>query len=133
MMDGDFIKRSLRVSIIITIIVIPLISVYFSGSITLGFMAGSAWNIINLFLLTKLLNMFIMPHEFSKKWGIAAGIIKFPVLYGIGYIIIRYTNISRYGIMCGISVVLIVMMLKALGLYYTNVFLHGKRNYGRSA
>ena len=133
MMDGDFIKRSLRVSIIITIIVIPLISVYFSGSITMGFMAGSAWNIINLFLLTKLLNMFIMPHEFSKKWGIAAGIIKFPVLYGIGYIIIRYTNISRYGIMCGISVVLIVMMLKALGLYYTNVFLHGKRNYGRSA
>ena len=133
MMDGDFIKRSLRVSIIITIIVIPLISVYFSGSITMGFMAGSAWNIINLFLLTKLLNMFIMPHEFSKKWGIAAGIIKFPVLYGIGYVIIRYTNISRYGIMCGISVVLIVMMLKALGLYYTNVFLHGKRNYGRSA
>ena len=132
-MDGDFIKRSLRVSIIITIIVIPLISVYFSGSITMGFMAGSAWNIINLFLLTKLLNMFIMPHEFSKKWGIAAGIIKFPVLYGIGYIIIRYTNISSYGIMCGISVVLIVMMLKALGLYYTNVFLHGKRNYGRSA
>ena len=132
-MDGDFIKRSLRVSIIITIIVIPLISVYFSGSITMGFMAGSAWNIINLFLLTKLLNMFIMPHKVNKKWGIAAGIIKFPVLYGIGYIIIRYTNISRYGIMCGISVVLIVMMLKALGLYYTNVFLHGKRNYGRSA
>ena len=133
MMDGDFIKRSLRVSIIITIIVIPLISVYFSGSITMGFMAGSAWNIINLFLLTKLLNMFIMPHKVNKKWGIAAGIIKFPVLYGIGYIIIRYTNISRYGIMCGISVVLIVIMFKALGLYYTNVFLHGKRNYGRSA
>ena len=133
MLDTDFIKRSLRVSIIVTIIVIPLISVYFSGSITMGFMAGSAWNIINLFLLTKLLNMFIMPHKVNKKWGIAAGIIKFPVLYGIGYIIIRYTNISRYGIMCGISVVLIVMVLKALGLYYTNVFLHGKRNYGRSA
>ena len=133
MMNGDFIKRSLRVSIIVTIILVPLLSVYFSGSVTMGFMAGSAWSIINLFLLTKLLNMFIMPHKVNKQWGIAAGIIKFPVLYGIGYIIIRYTNISRYGIMCGISVVLIVMMLKALGLYYTNVFLHGKRNYGRSA
>lgn len=133
MMDRDFIKRSLRVSIIVTIILVPLISVYFSGSVTLGFMAGSAWNIFNLFLLTKLLNMFIMPHEVKKKWGITAGIIKFPVLYGIGYSIIRYTDISRYGIMCGISVVLIVIMLKALGIYYTNVFLQGKRNYGRSA
>ena len=132
-MNGDFIKRSLRVSVVVTIILVPIISIYFGASITIGFMAGSAWNIINLFLLTKMLAMLIMAHEANKKWGILAGIMKFPVLYGIGYIIIRYTNISLYGIMCGISVVLAVIMLKALGLYYTNVFLQKKRNYGRSA
>lgn len=132
-MEKDFIHRSLKISIIVAIIFIPFLFAYFGISIALGFMAGAAWNIINVFLLHKVTSMTVLPPASNRKWGVLAGILKFPVLYGIGYAILRYTQISLYGIMSGFSLVLLIFVLKALGVYLNHFFCQGARNYGRGA
>jgi len=116
-MKLDFIQRSIRISTGITILLAPFLFLYLGASQALGFMAGAFWNIINVFLLSRLLKMFVPSSPFNKKWGAAAGILKFPVLYGAGYVLLRYTNLSPYGIIAGFSLILTVFLLKALGIY----------------
>jgi len=116
-MKFDFIQRSIRISAGITILFAPFLFLYLGASHALGFMAGAFWNIINVFLLYRFLKIFLSPSPMNKKWGVAAGIFKFPVLYGTGYFLLRYTNLSLYGIMAGFSLILAVFLLKALGVY----------------
>ncbi len=119
-MQKDFIRRSLKVSAVVTILFSPFLLVYFGPSIALGFMAGAVWNIINVFLLYWVLTMPLATTPSNKRWGAMAGILKFPVLYGTGYIIIRYTNLSLYGIIAGFSLILIVFVLRVSGIYFKN-------------
>lgn len=59
--------------------------------------------------------------------------MKFPVLYGLGYVFVRYANASVYGILAGFSLILIVFVLKALGIYiYRNISYRDNRSYGSS-
>ncbi len=132
-MDRDFLKRSIRASIIITVIVAPFTLLYFGIQAGWGFVAGSAWNIINVFLLSQVVTNLITPHHSNKKLGAAAGVLKFPVLYGVGFVIIRYTNPSLYGIIAGFSLILAVFILKATGICYMNVTCQEKKSYGSSA
>ena len=125
-MEKEFINKSLKVSTIVAIIFAPFLFVYFGASVALGFMAGAAWNIVNVFLLHWVLTTTLSPaaanneNKNKKMWGAIAGILKFPVLYGAGYIIIKYTNLSLYGILVGFSLLLIVFILRVSGMYFKN-------------
>lgn len=117
-MDKDFIKRSLKVSTIVAFIFAPFLLIYFGLYITMGIMAGAIWNIVNILLLSQIFTMFTSPEKLNKKWAVLASIIKFPVLYGAGYAIIKYTDVSLYGIILGFPLVLAVFVLKVLGIYF---------------
>lgn len=132
-MDRDFLKRSLRASIIVTVILTPFTLLYFDIPTGWGFAAGAVWNIVNVYLLSQVVTNLITPHPSNKRLGAAAGVIKFPVLYGIGYLILRYTNPSVYGIMAGFSLILTIFLLKATGIYYLNISCQGKKSYGSSS
>src|SRR3989304_5435765 len=105
-MDNDFIKRSIRASVIVTMILAPFTFYYLGIQTGWGFVAGAAWNIINVYLLSQVVVNLITPHPSNKKLVAVAGILKFPVLYGIGFVILSYTNPSVYGIMAGFSLIL---------------------------
>lgn len=125
------IERSIKASIIVAVICIPFLPLYLGNTFTYGFIAGAAWNIVNVFLLFQLVTNLTTPAESKKGLGIIAGAIKFPLLYGIGYAVISYTNISLYGILAGFSLILVVFALKTLGIFYTNVLYGDNRGYGR--
>lgn len=131
-MDRDFIKRSIRASVVVTVILTPFTFLYLGVQTGWGFTAGAAWNIINVYLLSQVIINLITPHPSNRKLGAVAGVIKFPVLYAIGYLILRYTNPSVYGIMAGFSLILAIFFLKAIGIYYLNVSYQGKKSYGSS-
>ncbi len=131
-MDRNFLKRSIRTSVIVTVILSPFTLFYFGIQTGWGFTAGALWNIINVYLLSQVVTNLITPHPSNKTLGAVAGILKFPVLYGIGYIILSYTNPSIYGIMAGFSLILAIFLLKAIGGYYLNVSYTGKKSYGSS-
>lgn len=138
-MNGDFIKRSLKVSIIITLIFAPFLFHYLGQSVAWGFIAGAAWNILNVYLLSQAITRLVVPanadhgDNTDKGTAVVAGLLKFPVLYGLGYVFVRYTNASVYGIMAGFSLILIVFVLKALGIYiHKNISYRDNRSYGSS-
>ncbi|OGW42096.1 MAG: hypothetical protein A2132_05140 [Nitrospirae bacterium RBG_16_43_11] len=131
-MDRDFIKRSIRASAIVTVILAPFTFYYFGISTGWGFAAGAVWNIVNVYLLSQVVTNLITPHPSNKKLGAIAGVLKFPVLYGIGYVILSYTNPSVYGIMAGFTLILAIFLLKAIGIYYLDASYQGKKSYGSS-
>ena len=131
-MDRDFLKRSIRASVIVTAILAPFTFLYFDIPTGWGFVAGAAWNIINVYLLSQVITNLITPHQSNKKLGAVAGVLKFPVLYGIGFVILSYTNPSVYGIMAGFSLILAIFLLKAIGICYLNISYQGKKSYGSS-
>lgn len=135
--DRNFIIKSLKIAVVITIILAPFSLVYFSSSVAIGFTAGAVWNILNVYLLFQASNVLVpseQADETKKMMGIIAGIVKFPVLYGLGYVIIKYTGASLYGIIAGFSLIFVVLVLRAVGgSLTTGVSVDGKRGYGRSA
>lgn len=132
--ERNFIIRSLKIAVVITIIFAPFGYIYFGPSVALGFVSGAVWNILNVYLLLQASNVLVTSDEGKKMMGIIAGIFKFPVLYGIGYVIIKYTGASLYGIISGFSLIFIVLVLRAVGVYLTTgVPCEGKRGYGRGA
>src|SRR3989337_2604477 len=98
-MEKDIIKRSIRTSVIVAVIFTPFLYLYTGSTFTYGFIAGAAWNIVNVFLLFHLVTNLMTPAESNKGLGVIAGVIKFPLLYGAGYAVIRYTDVSLYGIL----------------------------------
>jgi len=133
-MDKELIERSIRVSLMITILFAPFAFLYFGYHAAWGFVAGAGWNIANVYLLSRLVMNLITPLPSGKQKisGAMAGVFKFPVLYGIGYGIIRYTDVSPYGILAGFSLILAVFALKALGIYYLNTSFQNRNYYGRN-
>ncbi len=135
-MNADFITRSLRVSIIVTLLFVPFLFLYLGQSATWGFIAGAAWNILNVYLLSQMITRLVVPANADpadKGMAALSGLLKFPVLYGLGYVFVRYANASVYGIMAGFSLILIVFVLKALGIYiYRNISYRDNRSYGSS-
>ena len=135
-MNRDFITRSLRVSIIITLLFVPFLFLYLGQSAAWGFIAGAAWNILNVYLLSQMITRLVVPanaNHADKGPAALAGLLKFPVLYGLGYVFVRYANASVYGIMAGFSLILIVFVLKALGIYiYRNISYRDNKSYGSS-
>ncbi len=132
--DRNFIIKSLKIAVVITIILAPFSLVYFSPSVAIGFTAGAVWNILNVYLLFQASNVLVPSDEAKKMMGIIAGIVKFPVLYGLGYVIIKYAGASLYGIIAGFSLIFVVLVLRAVGgSLTTGVSVEGKRGYGRSA
>src|SRR3972149_576384 len=117
-MDRDFLKRSIRASVIVTAILAPFTFLYFGIPTGWGFVAGAVWNIINVYLLSQVIINLITPHQSNKKLGAVAGILKFPVLYGIGFVILSYTNPSVYGIMAGVLLILAIFFFKKKGIFF---------------
>lgn len=137
-MDREFIYRSLKIAVIITLIFSPFVLLYFGPAIFWGFFAGATWNIVNVFLLSKILSLVLVHSRKERITGIIAAFFKFPVLYGGGYLILKYTNISAYGILCGFSIIFIVFILKTLGMLFVknNLLLKNNKrmkNYERSS
>ena len=134
-MDRGFINRSIKAAVIVTLIFSPFVLLYFGRSAFLGFFAGAVWNILNVFLLSKILSIVLLQSRKEKIGGIIAAIIKFPVLYGGGFLILNLIDLSIYGILAGFSIILIVFVLKTLGIYMKNSLWKNERaeHYGRSS
>lgn len=132
--DRNFIISSLKTALVVTIIFAPFVQLYFGTYFTLGFMAGAIWNILNVFLLFKVSNILVPSYESNKTRGLVSGMLKFPLLFGAGYMVIKYTRVSLYGIMLGFSLLLVVFILRAAGGYLTGgVSLERPKGYGRGA
>ncbi len=92
-----------------------------------GLCAGATWNLVNLTCLAGLLHACITPQS-SKRWAIAWFVVKFPLLYAIGYQVLRRPDISILGFGIGFT----LMLLLVLGWFTFQIpYLLPVRSHGR--
>ena len=71
----------------------------------LGVFAGGAWNIVNLWCLTRLLAAWLGPQR-SQRRVIGWLLVKFLVLYGLACGLLQHPAVSILGFSIGFSVIL---------------------------
>jgi hypothetical protein len=80
-----------------------------------GFAAGCAWSLVNLHLI-RLLVLLVADDPRKRRLRIAAVLLlKVPVLYGIGYILLSAARLEALWLLAGFGWPLLVVVLKAAG------------------
>lgn len=85
-------------------------SAYYNFFITLWFVAGALWGLINLYFIQQLLYGLLIakPKKFFRIAMLA--LIKFPVLYGAGFGLLYYQSEFAWALLAGFSGVLVLSM-----------------------
>jgi hypothetical protein len=99
---------------ILAIIVFPFASIYVRFAFGLAVLLGCGWACANLFLIKFLVTSLLGEGPKKKYLIIAIIFIKFPLLYFLGYLMIKWSYLSVYGLLCGFSVIFLVTLLKVI-------------------
>ncbi|OGC78743.1 MAG: hypothetical protein A2145_03380 [candidate division Zixibacteria bacterium RBG_16_40_9] len=116
-MGLDLIKRTYRTSFIVAILVFLYTWGYYSFPSAVGILTGTIWGCLNLFFITNLVTSFIKVEEkdYPKIWILL--LVKFPILYGLGFLALIIGYFEPLTFLLGFSLVLAVIILKVLGKY----------------
>lgn len=80
----------------------------------LGFAAFGLWATANIWALSLVLRQVVAPQR-SALDLLGALALKIPVLYGLGFLLLWKGGFPAVSVVCGISVPLAVILLKAIG------------------
>ncbi len=121
----DFIQRTLRTTGIVVLFLSVIGLYYFPPYDILAFLTAGVWSIINMLFLSALVRTVLRPDNIDKMSAMVLMMVKFPLLYATAYFIFTTELFRPIPIVVGISMILIVMVLKAfsrvmLGLDETN-------------
>ncbi len=116
-MGLELIKRTYGTSLVLAILVFFYTWGYYSFSSAVGILTGTAWGCLNLFFITSLVTSFIKTGEkdYPKIWILL--LLKFPLLYGLGFLALRINYFDPLSFLLGFTIVLAVIVLKILGKY----------------
>ena len=128
MLELQFLYKTLRLTLFLTLLLGAFLFYYYGGSFALGFISGSFWNIVNFSILIGLIRSAFGAVKPNKLKIIIFFILKFGLLYAGGFAIIKYSHFSLWGILSGFSLLFIVLFLKALG----KVFYERSKRIGSS-
>ena len=93
----------------------------------LGIVGGGMWNLLNLWCLIRLLRAWLGSQRSSRR-VLGWLLLKFPLLYGLLFVVFRHQTISLLGFGIGFTVVL----LAALGVLAASAHqMMGVRSDGR--
>lgn len=114
-MDLAFVIRSLKLTALLAVLGFMFTSVYLGAGWGLGFLLGAAWGIGNLYLIKTLIELAVRLD--GRDWtsvGVLV-LVKFPLLYGLGYLVLSRPWYPFWAPVIGFSLPLAVIVLKAMG------------------
>jgi hypothetical protein len=114
-MGLEFLKRVQTTTAVVGVLAFLFVSVYHDLNFGLGILLGCAWGIANFWALTRVLTGVLTPDEVNRRRAIIFAAIKFPVLYGAGYLVLRSEWVSPVSLIAGFSLLFLVVLLKGLG------------------
>ncbi|MBM4049276.1 MAG: hypothetical protein FJ279_29610 [Planctomycetes bacterium] len=113
-MGIGFVYRSLKISAVVALLGAVLAATYGGFGFAAGFLCGAGWNILNLLLITWLVQCLFAAQRSKTRLALLLA-VKFPLLYGGGFALLAYGDLSVYGVLTGFSIPLIIVALKAAG------------------
>lgn len=117
-MSLEFLKRIWKTTLVVGVIVFAFTAVYFDMKFAWGLLVGCVWGVANFVVLAAVLTAFVTPGEVNRNRALILAAIKFPVIYGVGYLILRSDWFEPTALLVGFSLLFMVTLLKALGRSY---------------
>ncbi len=117
-MGLELIKRTYRTAAILAVLVFLYTWGYYSLKSAVGILTGALWGCLNLFFITSLVTSFVKTGEkdYTKIWILL--LVKFPLLYGLGFLVLKMNYFEPLSFLIGFTLVLAVIVLKILGRYF---------------
>jgi hypothetical protein len=120
-MGPEFIHRVIKTSLVVAVLGFLFVTVYYNFRFGAGILVGAIWGCLNLYFLTNLITEIFSPgKEIRKGKVILIVLVKFPLLYLVGYVllIIKINGVRYFpplSLVSGFTLIFLVMFLKALG------------------
>jgi hypothetical protein len=115
-MGPEFIHRVIKTSLVVAVLGFLFVTVYYNFRFGAGILVGTIWGGLNLYFLTNLITEIFSPgKEVRKGKIILIVLVKFPLLYLIGYILLIIKYFPAVSLISGFTLIFLVMFLKALG------------------
>ena len=111
----DVITRTLKTTGFLLLLVLAIGPVYFDFYDCLAVVSTGVWSMVNLLFLSALVRAAIRPGPVDKLRVAGLALLKFPLLYLSGYFLITLPVFRAVPILIGLSSVLAVIILKAMG------------------
>jgi len=111
----DFIARTLKTCGLLALLVLAFGSFYFGFRPTLSVFTGIIWGMVNLYFLALLIRTTLRPEGADKAAALVFLLIKFPLLYLSGYLMMVSDYFQPLLLVIGFTVSLLVIVLKAAG------------------
>lgn len=117
-MSLEFLKRIWKATLVVGVIVSAFTAVYYDMMFAAGVFVGCLWGVANFIALIAVLTAFVTPEKVNRRRALWLAAVKFPVIYGIGYLILRSGWFAPVALLVGFSLLFTVTLLKALGRTY---------------
>ena len=115
-MGIEFIHRVIKTSLVVAVLCFLFVTVYYNFKFGAGLLAGTMWGCLNLWFLTQLVVEIFSPgKEIRKGKVIVIAVVKFPLLYATGYILLKINYLPAISLVSGFTLIFLVMFLKAMG------------------
>ncbi|MGB8656394.1 MAG: hypothetical protein WCE90_01250 [Candidatus Zixiibacteriota bacterium] len=115
-MGVEFIHRVIKTSLVVAVLCFLFVAVYYRFGFAAGIVAGTLWGCLNLWFLTQLVTEVFSPgREVRKRRVVLIAVVKFPLLYVAGYILLKMRFFPAISLVAGFTLMFLVMFLKALG------------------
>jgi hypothetical protein len=123
-MGPEFIHRVVRTSLVLSVLGFLFVTVYYNFRFGAGIVAGTVWGCVNLLLLTGLITEVFSPGKRPAKGNvIRIALVKFPLLYAAGYVLLAINYFPTESLLVGFTLLFMVMFLKAMGRWVLSLSL----------
>ncbi|MGB2769221.1 MAG: hypothetical protein WBC88_05800 [Candidatus Zixiibacteriota bacterium] len=128
-MGVEFIHRVIKTSLVLAALGFLFVSVYYDFKFGGGILAGAIWGCLNILFLTRLITEVFSPGtEIRKSKVILITVVKFPLLYAAGFLLLKIEYFPAVSLVIGFSLLFLVMFLKAMGRWILSLDSKKKKN-----
>jgi len=110
----EFIDRVIKTTLVFAVLSAPFLMLYFSISFGLSVLIGVVWSVLNLWAIKYIIISLVKQGKRHIKLGLIILFLKIPVLYGLGYFLLKWEYLSVGGLLWGFFGILIVSTLKSI-------------------
>jgi hypothetical protein len=109
----EFLQRVKKTSLITGVLLFAVITTYLGFPAGAAWLVGCAWSLVNLYFIGLFVRVMVADGRRMRK--VLVAFVKVPVLYAIGYLLIRTSYFPLALLLAGFMWPLTVITLKALG------------------
>ncbi len=111
----DFLARARKTTIVTGLVLFPVIATYFGLGHGAAWVLGCAWSLVNLYFIGLLVDVVLRRAGNNRGRILLAAFVKVPVLYTVGFVLMKTAQLPLVALLVGFSWPLVVIVMKAAG------------------